>query len=259
MKNHSKLFSALLLFLVFLFSVFVFMLDNASASASSMHMARDEIRQQLSLLEGALMETRISGWAKIDNGEAELPELQAKAQKVLALFGDDVQAKVHLDETKNYRQVKVTAWIDSVDYTIHLYNNASAKDLKSHTYIVAEALLNNDSIIHERRAYEKLMHVLGEFHSSPILGTTYIAAIPGKMKNAEMEQTGRMLFAGLNADITELSCDNDWISLTGFSKQLGGGLDSVNGRFNLNIALRCHSHENKTLIYLGTPVISIPY
>ena len=126
-------------------------------------------------------------------------------------------------------------------------------------YLLVEAFLNFDSISQESSAYDKLEQVLGKFHSSPILGTTYTAEIPVKMKNIEMERAGRQLFAGLNADITESSRDNDWISLTGYSKEIGGGLDSANGSFNLNIALRCHSHEDKTLIYLGTPVISIPY
>jgi hypothetical protein len=44
--------------------------------------------------------------------------------------------------------------------------------------------------------------MLGKYdHNLPLLGTTYIAAVPGKMKNAEMEQTGRQLFDSLDADI----------------------------------------------------------
>lgn len=259
MDKHSKLFSALLLFLVFLFSVLAFMSNNASASAASFMMIRDEIRQQLNQQGGTFIETRINGWARINQGEVELSELQEKAQDILTSMGDNVQAEIYSDETVNYRQVKVTSRIDNVDYTIHLYNNAPDNGLESNTYIIAEALLDFDSSVHERRAYEKLELILGEYNNSPMLGTTYTAAIPGRMKSADMEKTGKQLFDSLNSDITELSCDKQWISLTGYSKLIDGGLDSANGRFNLNIALRCHSHEDKTLIYIGTPVISIPY
>lgn len=262
MKNQSKFFSALLLLMVFLISVSALLLDNnAAAMAASHNDMREEIRQQLINVKGTLVETRINGWIRINQSKIPLPVLLEKARELLPLLGEDVQAQIQSNETQNYRQVKIGIREEGVDYTILLYNSTlpDEKSGKCETYVIMDAVLNSDSIVCESKAYEMVEVVLSQFEDPYSIGTTYTATIPEKLKEAEMEQTGRRVFAGLNADITEFSRDTDWISLTGYSNQIGGGLESVHGRFNLNVALRYHSHENKTYICLGTPVISIPY
>ncbi len=259
MKNHSKFFLALLLIMLLLISVFVFLLENASAAtAAPLDALRNEIRQHFSKVEGRLVETRISGWVKVQHSGIQLPVLLEKARDLLSLLGQDVQAQIHSEETANYRRVKVSAQTDGVEYIIHLYNSATDES-ENHTYVIAEAYTDSGSIDCESAAYAKVEEMLSKYDKSPLIGTTYSAAVPGKLKGKRMEQIARQLFDSLDADIVELSRDTDWISLTGYSNRIGGGLDSINGRFNLNIALRYHSYEDKTYICLGTPVISIPY
>ena len=253
MKNQARFFPALLLLLVLLTSVFILLIDKAStADAASQDITKDEIRQQLGNVDASIEKIHISGWAKIKGGEDNKPDLMKEAEKVLSLLGENASAEIHSDKKENYTSIKLSAGIDGINYTIKLYESNDA-------YVFAEASLDSDNIIQESMAYEKIEHILKTYEEKPEIGTTYTATILGRLEKTEMIHTAKKLFNNLNTEITELSSDTRWVSLTGFSSRLNSRMESEKGRFNLNIALRNHSDDNKTLIYLGTPVISIPY
>lgn len=261
MKNQSRLLWVLLLLMV-LISLSAALLEGRGAvMAASPDRTREEIRQQLAGVKGTLVETRISGWIRVSENKIPLPFMLEKVRELLPLPGEDVQAQIQMDERQGVYQVKICVCEEDADYTILFYNSPQSgkKPDSGETYLIVDAVLKSDSAAREGKAYEKVEEILSQYEGSPSIGTTYTATISGKLKEEEMEQTAKMLFSGLNADITECNRDTGWISLTGYSSLIGGGLESVNGRFNLNIALRCHSHEDKTYICLGTPVISIPY
>jgi len=252
MKSQSKLFQSLLLLLISLVSVLALLIDNVSADAASFDDMRNEIRQDFTSVDASIVKVHINGWAKVQCAYTDYSTLHEKAEEILSILGESAKVRIHSDSTDNYKRAVISTQIDGADYTIQIYHSNS-------TYVIAEVQLGFDSPASERLAYEKLEHILNKYERFPVIGTTYVATIPRRLEKIEMENTAKKIFNNLDADITEVSQDNKWISITGYSRRINTGFESENGRFNLNIALRHHSNENKTLIYLGTPVISIPY
>ncbi|HHY81808.1 MAG TPA: hypothetical protein GX505_03890 [Clostridiales bacterium] len=261
--KRQRLPSLVLLLSITLFAyVFIYFVEDiSSASAAADSSVSSDVCRQLDMVGGTLQQIHINGWAEMRSSYFPLPVLIEKAKELMPLLGDNLQVQVSTGETPDYRQVKLTTGENGIDYSLILSSSRQPdNETPCHqTFIIINAVLDADSIELEEEVHGKLNKILSQFDSSPSLSTTYTAAIPGRLKESEMEQAGRQIFNKLNGRVTEMSRDAEWISLTGYSSRIKGELHSKNGRFNMNVALRYNAHEGKTYIWLGTPVISIPY
>jgi len=258
--KRQGLSSLILLLITLAACAFTYLIyDFPRADAAERLISRD-VCMQLDKVHGSLERIRISGWTEI-NGHYPVNVLTEKAKELLPVLGEGRKFQISSGETTDYCQVKLSAGDNGAEYSLILYSSIPADELTGEhsTYIIAEAILDSDSLDREEAVYETLKELLSQFDAAPSLNTTYIAAIPGRLEGWEMEQTGRQILEGFNGRIVEMSRDSEWISLTGYSSRIDGGLHSDNGIFNMNVALRYNSHEGKTYLWLGTPVISVSY
>ena len=63
----------------------------------------------------------------------------------------------------------------------------------------------------------------------------------------------------LNGKIVDEYKDENLISLTGFTDYIDYNILAGEDRINLNIALRYYEYDNKTIIWIGTPIITSGY
>jgi hypothetical protein len=261
MKKNRKTYLALLFLTTVLAYAFVFMPSgNTKVLADSLHISGSGIIEQMENYGGTMEEIRIDGWVKVNCDCMSLQDLQRHIVKLSPLSNGNTQDEIFSEKTDS-RQISMTLDQDGVIYNFTIYNRNLHHDKADswEAYVIANSTLNSDCIQKEEQVYKVIQELLSKLGSDPSVATTYTAVIQEKLPTGKMEQIGRGFIKSLQGRITEGIKDSDWISFTGYSNRLGGGLESEKGRFNINVAVRYHSSEGKTYIRVGTPIIAIPY
>jgi galactitol-specific phosphotransferase system IIB component len=104
-----------------------------------------------------------------------------------------------------------------------------------------------------------VMNVLSKYNINATVNTCIIGSYEGKLDNAATEEISRAIFKGIDANRVEGIKDGNLISVSAYSPNIEEYI-KVNGKkINLNLAIRYNSYENKTYIWLATPVITREY
>ncbi len=128
---------------------------------------------------------------------------------------------------------------DSTKLTISLTDTSREPAVRSNTAAVADVLRRHEI----------------EFDTNISL----TGSVDGKMENDEIEDLYVRSFRSIGADRVEGIDDNGLVSVSAFSPSIGESV-RVNGRrVNISMAARYNSYEDKTYIWLATPVITTEY
>jgi hypothetical protein len=115
----------------------------------------------------------------------------------------------------------------------------------------------------ERPELEKIrnegLDILGRYGIKPKVNSCITGNYPGKFDDSRLNDICTNIFKVAEASKVEGIRDNNLISVSAFTPIIGESV-RVNGkRVNMNFAVRYNSYENKTYIWLATPVITTEY
>ena len=228
--------------------------SRGSAPMGSSEKEVSPIRDQVKLAGGSLLQIQMSGWALVKDGSMSLPELEELAREVRNTWGSAAQkAEIRPDETDSMRQVVLSLEQDGDRATLTFHSGDQA-------YLAADASTRDvRGERKEKAVFFAMERLLKRFRSGSCIRTTYTSVLPGKLDTGRMEQIAGQIFRGLDGEMEEEIRDAGWISKTGYSDRIPCELHSGGKRINLNVALRYNDYEGRTYLWLGTPVISIPY
>lgn len=104
-----------------------------------------------------------------------------------------------------------------------------------------------------------VMDVLNRYKIKGRTNSCIIGSYEGKLDYAGMDEISKQIFKGIDADRVEGIKDGNLISVSAYSPNIEEYI-KVNGKkVNLNLAIRYNSYENKTYLWLATPVITTEY
>ncbi len=228
--------------------------SDGPAPMGSSEKQSSSIREQVALAGGSLLQIQMSGWALVKDGPMSLSALEELAREVRETWGGAAQkAEIRPDETDSMRQVVLSLERDG-DCAILTFHSGDQ------TFLAADAVTRD--VWDERKekvVFSAMERLLKRFESGSCVRTTYTSVLPGKLDTERMEQIAGQIFRGLDGEMEEEIRDAGWISRTGYSNRIPCALHSGGKRINLNVALRYNDYEGRTYLWLGTPVISIPY
>ncbi len=93
----------------------------------------------------------------------------------------------------------------------------------------------------------------------PDVNSCITGSFEGKLSQEEMDDICRMIFKGADAMKIDGIKDSNLISVTAYSPSIRSYIKVRDNRVNLNIAIRYNSYEDKTYLWLATPVITTEY
>ncbi|AEV67047.1 YwmB family TATA-box binding protein [Acetivibrio clariflavus] len=93
----------------------------------------------------------------------------------------------------------------------------------------------------------------------PKINTCIIGCFDGKLDYEEMNRISENILKCAKAKKIESLYDNNLISISAYSPCIDNNIEVKGKRININIALRYNAYEDKTYIWLATPVIAIEY
>lgn len=101
--------------------------------------------------------------------------------------------------------------------------------------------------------------ILKKHNINPRVYSCITGSIDGKLDYSQLNTMSKKIFGALDAKKMEGIRDNNLISISAYSPLMNDSITVNKNRINLNLAIRYNSYENKTYIWLASPVITTEY
>lgn len=124
---------------------------------------------------------------------------------------------------------------------------------------VSISMLNTSAIYDMAVARTALEKVLNAYGIRPEVNSCITGCFKGKTGYSELNASCIRIFDSAGARKVEGIREGSLISVSAFTRDIRDGVDVNGGRVNLNLAIRYNSYEDKTYIWLATPVIITEY
>lgn len=98
-----------------------------------------------------------------------------------------------------------------------------------------------------------------KFKLKPKVNTCIIGCFDGKLDYEEMNRISKGILKDAKAKKIDSIADNNLISISAYSPYIDNNIEVEGKKINMNLALRYNAYEDKTYIWLATPVIAIEY
>lgn len=151
------------------------------------------------------------------------------------------------------------------DYMVvkKVYSNAQVKmtiklETSDESYLTTDILLYEDcsKIMELKEQAENIFKNLG---ISPQTNISVTGSYKGKLNTEQKKKISQEIMKQLGAEAREDYVSEDVYSVTGYTKKIDEYINSANKKINLNLALRYNEYENKTYLYLATPLLVTEY
>lgn len=132
------------------------------------------------------------------------------------------------------------------------------KENDNNSYITL-SIVDKDGIQDIDVLKRKVNSILGKYGINTSVNSCLTGNYPGKLSNDRLNEICADIFKASGARKVEGINESNLISVSAYAPSIGQAVE-VNGRkINLNLAIRYNSYENKTYIWLATPVIITEY
>lgn len=184
--------------------------------------------------------------------ENEMKNICIDIVKALNLDPKDINWNIK----DNKKELKIYAELKG---NIYDFSFATVKKNGEESYIIVD-ILSNKVYKNIGDIYKKLYSVLN-VHSNNIQVFTCIAGqYAKKLQLDKCNDILQNILYNMNAKEIDKVRQNSLISVTAYSKLLTeNDLEYLEDKINLNIGIRYSENEDKTLIYIATPIIKLDY
>lgn len=174
----------------------------------------------------------------------------------------DIVESLNLDNNKikwkedNNSAFKIYAEIKDSPYSVSF---TAIKKNKKEYYIIID-ILNNKVYKNIVDIYKNLNDILNRYSNEVDI---YLCVVGEYTKNLQLDKSNDILqniLYNMNAKQIDRIKEENLISVTAYSNLLTeNDLDYLGNKINLNIGIRYSENEDKTLIYMATPIIKLDY
>lgn len=106
---------------------------------------------------------------------------------------------------------------------------------------------------------ERIESVFNKFSKSIEITTCIIGTIEGKLKEDDLKKNVTKAMKKVKGKVVEEYFDSSISSYTALTPFIENSIFSGKNKVNLNLAIRYNEYENKTYIWIGTPIITTGY
>lgn len=142
------------------------------------------------------------------------------------------------------------------------YKNISIIGIKKsekESYIIID-ILDNKVYKDIVDIYTILRNTLDKYSSNLDINTCISGEYTKKLQNDKYDDILEKILYNMNAKEIDRVQEENFISITAYSKLLNENhLEYLGNKINLNIGMRYSEDEDKTLLYIATPIIKLDY
>ncbi|WP_427337923.1 YwmB family TATA-box binding protein [Caloranaerobacter sp. DY30410] len=110
-----------------------------------------------------------------------------------------------------------------------------------------------------KKTIDEISNIYNNFNAKPEITTCIIGTFDGKLNEDEKIKKVSKALSSINGRKVEGFFNDSLVSISAYSPAIDEFIYTGNNKMNVNIALRYNEYEDKTYIWIGTPIISIGY
>lgn len=233
------------------------------------------VMNSLKTIEADLLEVNINSSGKIFDRFLNINELEGISSELkneLKIIGkplnnnqpeymiqNDNSYNIDIIQDENLNQIIINGKDASNKVIIIILQ--SYKDVINNieeTNLVIDITHNNE-LLNVNDINNELQGLFQKFNSISKITTCFIGTFDGKLNDGIKNIKITKMMNLINSNKVEGINNESLISISAYSSNINKYIYSGNKKVNLNIAMRYNEYEDKTYIWVGTPLISIAY
>ncbi|WP_054870758.1 YwmB family TATA-box binding protein [Caloranaerobacter sp. TR13] len=269
----NRLKTALSIGIIIILSV----LNYVSADNFNTSIKEDTLLKAFNETDAQLLEIDMNFTAKINSTYLDLNNLKKLSQKIINKLNIDglkvdknlFQEMYSNDNIANYYCEDISQSNDLIQLTIW----GKDKYKRTITAIISsykdpyDGTSETDLVIDVVQEYKKglnktideISNIYSSFNTIPQITTCIIGTFNGKLKEDDkIKKVSKALYS-INGRKVEGFFDDSLISISAYSPAIDEFIYTGSNKMNVNIALRYNEYEDKTYIWIGTPIITVGY
>ncbi|RDY25547.1 hypothetical protein CHL78_017665 [Romboutsia weinsteinii] len=191
----------------------------------------------------------------IINYDITKDELRYLCMEIISNLGLE-ENDIKWDETDSNGQSQVFAQVKDNDKNISI---ACTKKNSEEAYIIVD-IFDNKVYKNIVDIYTILENTINEKASQLDMYICVAGEFNKKLQINKYDDIFNNILYNMNAEQIDKVQEENFVSVTAYSKILSGSyLEYLGNKINLNIGMRYSENEEKTLIYVATPIIKLDY
>lgn len=143
------------------------------------------------------------------------------------------------------------------NYTIQAVKSKRGAD--AGRYYVTLYIIDTSAVPELSDIKSKVTGIFSEFGIPAGINTCFTGSYPGRLENSKINEICTGIFKRTGAYKVDGIRENNLVSVSAYSKSIKESVVVAGKNVNLNFAARYNSYENKTYIWLATPLITTEY
>ncbi|ABY91424.1 MAG: hypothetical protein XD65_0307 [Caldanaerobacter subterraneus] len=247
----KKIFTGLIIFIV----IFSFGFQKQTFLSLTEDVS---LTKEVFLTTGATYEyANINGWAKVDNVFTNFDNLTKYVEKALeSMEIDKEKIKVSKSEKDNFRQIEID-YSENMRAISIVAQSIKNRDKGEAYLLIDEYLLKGYQDVEKEK--KLIDNTFKELKGKPEITTCFVGTFKGKLNKEKNSSIVKLILDKLDAQKVEGMEDENIISVSAYSSKLKEYIKLGSEKINLNVAIRYSSFDDKTYIWVATPIIAIEY
>ena len=217
----------------------------------------DSLVKSIGSTKAQIMESTISAWSKINDSFLTEEQIAAELDAVLTIIDPD-KSTVNIVKEASDRMNKQTLNASTGSKYYNITVESVKREKGGETYVLMDVSINNSGkeLFAER---QKLEQYFAAKSITPKISSVVIGVYNGKLTENEMRSKIADAMSSVKAKEVE-GLQNDQVkSISAFSGNINDFVLSNNKKVNMQIAMRYSSYDDKTYIWIGSPLIHVEY
>lgn len=204
-----------------------------------------------------VLESTISCWTKLNNRFLDIEQIESEMDGIVRRIGPDKSTVVKNDASDGGLN-KIVVYCLKGNRTYSIAIESVRQDTVEETYVVIDVSIDRSykELIAER---QNLIDAVHKPESSINFSSCIIGTYRGRLDKKDTEKKSRIALQSINANEVEGMENDELRSISAFSSSVGGHKASGDIRVNVQLAIRYSSYDDKTYIWIGTPLIPMGY
>lgn len=197
----------------------------------------------------------INTYAILDRPLNDLDEMEIYFQNVEKQIGAFTDNNFIKEESNQMRLLKKIYKSSDAELIIEL---KTFKSTSNNSYLTINSILYN-SFENLIKVKEQMNTVFENLNLTPKISINITGLYDGDMNYEQKKQITSSIMKQMNANFKEDYNTNKVYSVVGYTKLIDEYIYSEKQKININLALRYNEYENKTYLYLSSPIITTEY
>lgn len=252
MKN--KYVMALYIALILVIAV---VLSSRLGNLSRQTAIEDSLIKSMNSTKAQVMESTIGAWAQVNNQFLTEEQIDAEMMLILEIIKPE-KSTINIIKENNDEINKQTLHASAGNKHYNIAVESIKTEKSGETYVVMDVSIDSSSIelTSERQKLEQYFSGRGK---NPEISSCIVGVYNGKLDENEMQMKVKDALTAVKAKQVEGLITNEVNSISAFSGNINDFILSNNKKVNMQIAMRYSSYDDKTYIWIGSPLIQVEY